>query len=189
MSCEHVIHTSDASQRDLIWTVIAIYSPTTPPAVDAIATGSCPMIPSVMPDSREPVPTSSGFAITRRGRSGDVAATRAAGEEGYRVRAFEDADAAPRPPHCARIITSHQKDEAAPPSAHGDSPRPHCKSATVAQPPGERVRGSPPRCTRRVSGRDFDTLHANRCTHIITGDALEVYGAAGSEMSRCLSEL
>ena len=141
-------------------------------------------MPSVIPDRREPVTTSSGFAITRRGRSGDVAATRAAGEEGYRVRAFEDAYAAPRAPHCAIIITSHQKVEAAPPSSHGDSPRPHCKSLTVAQPPGERVRGSPPRCTRRVSGRDFDTLHANRCTQIITGDALEVYGAAGSEISR-----
>ena len=142
------------------------------------------MIPSVMPDSREPVPTSSGFAITRRGGPRNVAATRAAGEEGYRVRAFEDADAAPRAPHCAIIITSHQKDEVAPPSAHGDSPRPHCKSATVAQPPGQRVRGSPPRCTRRVLGRDFDTFHANCCTEVITGDALEVYGAAGSDISR-----
>ena len=143
------------------------------------------MISSVMPDSREPVPTSSGFAITRRGGPRNVAATRAAGEEGCRVQAFEDADAAPRAPNRARVITSYQKVEAAPPSAHGDSPRPHCKSATVAQPPGQRVRGSPPRCTRRVLGRDFDTLLANRCTQIITGDALEVYGAAGSEMSRC----
>ena len=142
------------------------------------------MMPSVMPDSREPVPTSSGFAISRRGRPGELAATRAAGEEGCRVRAFEDADAAPRAPHCVRIITSHQKNEAAPPSAHGDSPRPHCKSATVAQPPGQSVRGSLPRCTRRVSGRDFDTLHADCCTQIILGDALEVYGAAGSETAR-----
>ena len=86
------------------------------------------MIPSVMPDSREPVTTSSGFAISRRGRPGELAATRAAGEEGCLGRAFEDADAAPRAPHCARIITSHQKDEAAPPSAHGDSHRPHTVS-------------------------------------------------------------
>ena len=143
------------------------------------------MMPSMMPDSREPVTTSSGFEISRRGRPGELAATRATGEEGCRGRAFEDAYAAPRAPHCARIITSHHKDEAAPPSAHGDSHRPHCKSATVAQPPGQRVRGSPPRCTRRVLGRDFDILLANRCTQIITGDALEVYGAAGSEMSRC----
>ena len=100
------------------------------------------MIHSMMPDSREPVPTSSGFAISRRGRPGELAATRAAGEEGCRVRAFEDADAAPRAPHCVRIITSHQKDEAAPPSAHGDSPRPHRKSATVAQPPGQRVQST-----------------------------------------------
>ena len=62
-------------------TVITTYSPTTPPAVDAVATGSCLMIPSVMPDSREPVPTSSGFAITRRGGPRNVAATRAAGED------------------------------------------------------------------------------------------------------------
>ena len=99
---------------DGYWTVIATYSPTTPPAVDAVATGSCLMIPSVMPDSREPVPTSSGFAISRRGRPGELAATRAAGEEGCRVRAFEDADVAPRAPHCARIITSHQNEEAEP---------------------------------------------------------------------------
>ena len=184
MSCEHVIHTSDACQRDLRWTVIATYSPTTPPAVDAIATGSCPMMPSVILDSRDPVPTSSGFAITRRGRSGDRAATRAAVEEGCRGRAFEDADAAPRAPHCTRIITSHQKNEPAPPSSHGDSPRPHCKSVTVAQLPGQRVHGSSPHCTRRVSGRDFDTLHANRCTQVINSDVLKVYGAAGSGMSR-----
>ena len=143
------------------------------------------MIPLVMPDSGDPVKTSSGFAVTRRGRPGDVAATRAAGEEGCRVQAFEDADAAPRAPHCARIITSYQKVEAAPPSAHGDSHRPHCKSVTVAQPPGRGSVARPPHCTRRVSGRDFDTLHANRCTHIISGDAPEVYGAAGSEISRC----
>ena len=145
------------------------------------------MMPSVMTDSREPVPTSSGFAISRRGRPGELAATRAAGEEGCRVRAFEDADAAPRAPHCARIITSYQKNEDAPPYAHGDSPRSHCKSATVAQPPGQRVRGSLPRCTRRVSGRDFDTLHANRCTQVITGDVKMVCGAAGCEISRFIN--
>ena len=36
------------------------------------------MMPLVMLDSGDPVPTSSGFAITRRGGPGDVAATRAA---------------------------------------------------------------------------------------------------------------
>ena len=184
MSSEHVIHTSDACQRDPRWAVIATYSPTTPPAVDAIAMGSCPMMTSVMTDSREPVSTSSGFAITRRGRSGEVAATRAAEEEGCRGRAFEDADAAPRAPHCARIITSYQKVETAPPSAHGDSHRCRCKSVTVAQPPGRGSVARSPHRTRRVSGRDFDTLHANCCTKIINADALEVYGAAGSEVSR-----
>ena len=140
------------------------------------------MIPSVMPDSREPVPTSSGFAITRRGGPRNVAATRAAGEEGCRVQAFEDADAAPRAPNRARIITSYQKVEAAPPSAHGDSHRPHCKSVTVAQPPGRGSVARPPHCTRRVSGRDFDTPMANRCTQAITGDAIEVFAAAGAEI-------
>ena len=142
------------------------------------------MMPLVMPDSGDPVTTSSGFAITRRGGPGDVAATRAAGEEGCRGRAFEDADAAPRAPHCARIITSYQKVEDKAPSSHGDSHRPHCKSVTVAQLPGQRVHGSSPHCTRRVSGHDFDTIHANRCTQVTNGDSLEVYGAAGSGMSR-----
>ena len=79
---------------------------------------------------------------------------------------------------------SYQNNEPAPPYAHGDSHRPHCKSVTVAQLPGQRVHGSSPHCTRRVSGRDFDTLHANRCTQVTNGDSLEVYGAAGSEISR-----
>ena len=39
----------------------------------AIATGSCLMIPSMIPDGPKPVPTSSDFAIIRRGRPGDVA--------------------------------------------------------------------------------------------------------------------
>ena len=106
------------------------------------------MMKLVMTDCGDPVTTSSGSAVTRRGGPGDVAATkRAAGAEGCRGRAFEDADAAPRAPHCARIITSHQKDEVAPPSARGDSHRSHCKSVTVAQPPGKRVRGSSSCCT------------------------------------------
>ena len=184
MSCEDVVHTSKVCQVDRRWTDVGAYRPTVLPPMRAIATGSCTMIPSVMPDSREPVTTSSGFAITRRGRSGDVAATRAAGAEGCRGRALEDADAAPRAPNCTRIITSHHKDEAVPPSAHGDSHRLHCKSVTVAQPPGRGSVARPPHCTRRVSGRDFDTIHANRCTQVITGDAIEVYGAAGSDISR-----
>ena len=73
-----------------------------------------------MPDSREPVTTASGFAVTRRGRPGDVTATGADREEGSGGRAFGDAGAAPRAPHCVRIIKYHQKDEPAPPSAHAD---------------------------------------------------------------------
>ena len=42
-------------------------------AVHAIATGSCLMIPPMIPDGPKPVPTSSDFAIIRRGRPGDVA--------------------------------------------------------------------------------------------------------------------
>ena len=38
-------------------------------------------MPSVMNDSREPVPTTLGFAISRWGRPGELAATGAAGEE------------------------------------------------------------------------------------------------------------
>ena len=38
------------------------------------------MMPSVMPDSREPVPTTLGFAISRWGRPGELAATGAAGD-------------------------------------------------------------------------------------------------------------
>ena len=126
MSCEHFIHTSDACQRDLVWTDIATYSPTTRPSLRAITTRSSLMIPSVMSDSREHVPTTSGFEITRRGGSGDVAATGAGGEERYGERAFGVAGAAPRAPHCARIVSYHLKAEAAPPSAQGDSPRPRC---------------------------------------------------------------
>ena len=91
-------------------------------------------MPLVMPDSREPVPTTLGFAISRWGRPGELAATGAAGEEGCGGRDFGDVGAAPRALHRARIITSHQKDEPAPPSAHADVVRycivsdPECRS-------------------------------------------------------------
>ena len=49
------------------------------------------MIPLVIPDSWEPVPTSSGFAITHRGGPGDVAATRAAGVLAARRRLHDRA--------------------------------------------------------------------------------------------------
>ena len=78
------------------------------------------MMSSMLPDGREPVPTTSGSAVTRRERSGDAAATRAAGDEGAEGRAFADAGAAPRAFHCAGTIYHHQKDEPAPPSAHAD---------------------------------------------------------------------
>ena len=84
------------------------------------------MMPLVMSDGREPVPTTSRFAITHRGRSGDVAATGAGGEERYEGRAFGVAGAAPRAPHCARIVSRYPKAEAAPLSSHGDSLRHRC---------------------------------------------------------------
>ena len=77
-------------------------------------------MPSVMPDSRQPVPTTLGFAISRWGRPGELAATGAAGEEGCGGRAFGGAGAAPRAVHCAMTVSYHQKDEPAPPSAHAD---------------------------------------------------------------------
>ena len=105
------------------WTVIATYIPTALPAMRAIATRSSPMIPLVMSDGVEPVPTTSGFAIPRRGRSGDVAATRASGRGACgAIRAFRDEGAAPRASYCARIMFGYLKAEAAPTSAHGDSP-------------------------------------------------------------------
>ena len=120
MSCEDVVHTSKVCQADRRWTDVGAYRPTVLPAMRAVATGSCPMMPSVMPDRREPVPTASGFAVTRRGRPGMLTATGAGREEGCGGRAFGCAVAAPRAPHCVRIITHHQKDEPAPPSAHAD---------------------------------------------------------------------
>ena len=51
------------------------HSPKVPPTVHAIATGSCLMMPSVMPDGREPVPTTSGSDVSRWGRPGMLAAT------------------------------------------------------------------------------------------------------------------
>jgi len=55
---------------DRRWTDVGEYSPTVPTAVHAIATGSSPMITSAMTDGREPVSTTSGCAVTRRGRPG-----------------------------------------------------------------------------------------------------------------------
>ena len=70
-----------------------------------------------MPDSREPVPTTLGFAISRWGRPGELAATGAAGEEGCGGRDFGDVGAAPRASCWARIVSRYLKAEAAPPSA------------------------------------------------------------------------
>ena len=108
------------------WTVIATYSPTMRPAMRAIATGSSPMMPLVTSDGREPVPTTSGFATTHPGRCGDVAATGARGRAACGFRVFRDEGAALRVSYCARIMSRYLKAEAAPTSAHGDTPRPRC---------------------------------------------------------------
>jgi hypothetical protein len=55
--------------------VIDTYSRIARPAVHTIATESCPMILSTMPDGPKPVANSSGYATTRRGRSDDLAVT------------------------------------------------------------------------------------------------------------------
>ena len=54
------------------------------------------MMQLVMTDSGDPLTTSSGSAVTRRGRPGDVTATGADREEGCGGRAFGDAGAAYR---------------------------------------------------------------------------------------------
>ena len=46
-----------------------------------VAIGASPMMGLMMHNNLDPVLTSSGFVITRRRRSGDVAATKAGGEE------------------------------------------------------------------------------------------------------------
>jgi len=142
------------------------------------------MMTSVIIDSRDPVPTSSGFAITRRGRSGDRAATRAAVEEGCRVQAFEDADAAPRAPNCARVTTSYHKVEAATPSTHGDSPRPHCKSVMAAQPARPEGPWLVPAALDESRARFRHYPYANRCAQVLTGYEIKVYGAAGRDIPR-----
>ena len=91
------------------------------------------MTPWTIPDGLDPVLTSSGFAITRRGRSCGVAVTRAGREERCGGRDFEDADAAQRAPGCTRIASHYQNVEAAAPSAHGDAPKPRCYADTVAK--------------------------------------------------------
>ena len=78
------------------------------------------MMPLVMSDGREPVPTTSGFATTHPGRCGDVAATGARGRAACGCRVFRDEGAAPRVSYCARIMSRYLEAEAAPTSAHGD---------------------------------------------------------------------
>ena len=91
MSCEDAIHTPKVCQADRRWTDVGAYRPTVLPAMRAIATGSCPMMPSVMTDRRETVPTASGCDVTRWGRAGcnsdgEQTERRAAEAEALRTR-------------------------------------------------------------------------------------------------------
>ena len=78
----------------------------------------------VIPGGLEPVPTSSGFAIPRRGRSGDVRNDRSRRPRSdlgaCGCRDFGDVGAAPRASCWARIVSCYLKAEAAPPSASDD---------------------------------------------------------------------
>ena len=77
-----------------------------------------------MPDSGDPMTTSSGFAIPRRGRSGDVRNDRSRRPRSdlgaCGCRDFGDVGAAPRASCWARIVSCYLKAEAAPPSASDD---------------------------------------------------------------------
>ena len=100
---------------------MATYSPTARLTMRAIATRSSPMMSLVMPGGLEPVTTSSGFAIPRRGRSGDVRNDRSRRPRSdlgaCGCRDFGDVGAAPRASCWARIVSCYLKAEAAPPSA------------------------------------------------------------------------
>ena len=142
------------------------------------------MIPPTMLDGLEPVMTSSGFAITRRGRSGDVAVTGAGGEERCGSRAFGDADAVPCAPHCTRIVSHYQNVGAGPPFAHGDAPKPHRYADTVAKSPIGRPCRLVLHVTRRAVEWDAAALPANNCTGIITRDIIEFASATESAIWR-----
>ena len=100
-----------------------------------IAVGLCHITPSTINDGLKPVETSSGLAISRRGRSGDVAVTGAGREERSGGRDFEDDHAAQCAPDCTRIVSHYHDVEAAPPYAHGDAPKPRRYADTVAKLP------------------------------------------------------
>ena len=94
-----------SSRKDLRLISIDTYSRIARPTVHAIATGTCPMIPSTVLDGLKAVATLSGFAVTRRGRSRDVAVTGAGREERCGGQDFEDADAAQCAPYGTRIVS------------------------------------------------------------------------------------
>ena len=136
--------------------VIDTYSRIARPAVHTSATESCPMILSTMPDGPKPVANSSGYATTRRGRSDDLrAVTGAGGEERCGGRAFEGADVAPCATHCTRIVFHYQNIEVAPPSAHGNAPKPLHYADTVAKPPIGRAPWRRPACHSAGCGALF----------------------------------
>ena len=70
-------------------------------------------------------------------------------------------------PYCTRTVSHHQKAKAAPPSAHGDTPKPRPYVDTVAKPPIGSRKGPVAGPSMSLGGLwsvDFDALRANCCT-------------------------
>ena len=93
------------------------YSPTVLPAMRSIATGPCSIAVSLIPDGREPVTTTSVFAVTRWGRLGMQASSSNRTSTGAERSA---AEAEPLGTWVRQYHNNHQKDEPAPPPAHAD---------------------------------------------------------------------
>ena len=154
--------------------VIDTYSRIARPAVHTIATESCPMILSTMPDGPKPVANSSGYATTRRGptlrrlssdRRPEQAERSAAEAEPSRARTW------PRvrpiaPGLCSTIKTL---------KLHRHLPmgtRPSLSIMPIRSPNrlSEGPRGVVLHATRRAVERSFATLYANHCTGIIVSE-------------------
>ena len=97
------------------------YSPTVLPAMRSIATGPCSIAVSLIPDGREPVPTTSVFAVTRWGRLGMGGCKQRSKQQPDQHRAERSAAEAELLGTWVRQYhNNHQKDEPAPPPAHAD---------------------------------------------------------------------
>ena len=168
------------SRKDLRLTFIDTYRRATRAAVHAIATGPCLIIPSMIPDGPKPVPTSSDFAIIRRGRPGDIAVTGAGREERSGRRDFEEAHAAQCAPDCTRIVSHCQDVEAAHHLPMGMRPSLAVMPIRSSKRLSEGPRGSSRHVTRRAVEYGFCPLRANHCTGIIARAAIETVSAGES---------